>query len=284
MAQYYLVKDGQRVGPMSVEQLLQNQLTKDSLVWTEGMATWTKAGDVAELAAAFAPAPAPQPAAPAPAPQPAPAPAPQPVAPQPQYQAPQPQQPQYQAPQPQYQQPYQQPYQQAYQQPYQAAQPMGPVEATPPMSFMESVKTCFAKYFNFNGRARRSEFWWFYLACYVINIVLYIPIWILMAKKNQLIQDALWGRITMSEADAQDPTTLLIIFCILFAIVSLALFIPLLAATARRLHDVGKSGHLQWLYLLCGIGVPICLILCIPDGKPEPNQYGVSPKYKPIQQ
>ena len=39
MAQYYLVKDGQRVGPMSVEQLLQNQLTKDSLVWTEGMAT-----------------------------------------------------------------------------------------------------------------------------------------------------------------------------------------------------------------------------------------------------
>ena len=156
---------------------------------------------------------------------------------------------------------------------------MGKYVATPQLGFMDAVKRCFKKYFDFNGRARRSEFWWFYLAIYVINGILYIPINILMSKKNQLIHDALMGKISMAEADSQDPTTLLIIFCIIMGIVSLALLIPMLSATARRLHDVGKSGHLQWLYLLCGIGVPICLILCIPDGKPEPNKYGESPKY-----
>ena len=90
MAQYYLAQNGQKAGPFSVEQLLQNGLNPNSLVFTQGMTAWTKASEVPELAAALAPAPAPAPA----------------PAAQPQYQAPQPQ---YQAPQPQYQQPYQQP-------------------------------------------------------------------------------------------------------------------------------------------------------------------------------
>ena len=33
----------------------------------------------------------------------------------------------------------------------------------PQMNFVEAVKTCLSKYATFNGRARRSEFWWFYL-------------------------------------------------------------------------------------------------------------------------
>ena len=267
MAQYYLVKDGQRVGPLSLEELVQNGLTPDSLVWTDGMTDWAPANQLAELAPVFAPAPAPQPA-------PAPAPAPQPVQ-QPQYQQPAPQpQPQYQAPQPQYQQPYQQPYQQAYQQ-----QPMGNYVATPQMGFMDAIKRCLSKYADFKGRARRSEFWWFWLACYVLNGILYIPINILMSKKNALLQDALMGRISLAEADAKDPTTLIIIFGIIMAIVMLALLIPQLSAMCRRLHDVGKSGHMMWLFLICGVGGLIPLIMCIPDGKPEPNQYGESPKY-----
>ena len=129
------------------------------------------------------------------------------------------------------------------------------------------------------GRARRSEFWWFWLACYVLNGILYIPLNILMNKKNALLQDALMGRISLAEADAQDPTTMIIIFCIIMGIVMLALLIPQLSAMCRRLHDVGKSGHMMWLFLICGIGGLIPLIMCIPDGKPEPNQYGESPKY-----
>ena len=262
MAQYYLAKDGQRIGPLSVEQLLQNGLTPESLVWTDGMTDWAPAGNIAELANAMAPAPAPQPV----------------QQPQPQYQQPQPQyqQPQYQ--QPQYQQPqYQQPYQQ---------QAMGNYVATPQLGFMDAVKICLKKYFDFKGRARRSEYWWFMLAIYIVNAVinggLYSVLGGLMAKKQALINEGV--RIAfdggdISAIEAQDPTTTIWILGILMFIISIALIIPQLSATARRLHDVGKSGHLQWLYLLCGIGGPICLILCIPDGKPESNQYGESPKY-----
>ena len=100
-----------------------------------------------------------------------------------------------------------------------------------------------------------------------------------MSKKNQLIQDAMFGRISLAEADSQDPTTLIIIFGILMAVVGLALLIPQLAAMCRRLHDVGKSGHMMWLFLVCGVGGLVPLIMCIPDGRPEPNQYGESPKY-----
>lgn len=161
-------------------------------------------------------------------------------------------------------------------------QPMnGNLVPTPMMSFGEAVKTCFKKYANFNGRARRSEFWWFYLACYVIQAVLYIPIWILMNKKNALIADTLSGKIDLATADAQDPTSLIIVFCIILCVAMLALLIPTLAAMVRRLHDTGKSGHLLWLFLLCGIGGLIPLLMCIPEGNPGPNQYGESPKYKP---
>lgn len=108
MKQYYLVKDNQQLGPFPIEQLLGNGLTPQSLVWCEGMANWTQASQVPELAPLFAPQ---QPQVPTPAPTPAPAPVQpqQPVAPQapaqPQYQQPQASaQPQYQG-QPQYQQP-----------------------------------------------------------------------------------------------------------------------------------------------------------------------------------
>lgn len=272
MAQYYLVKDGQRVGPLAIDQLTQYGLTPETLVWTDGMTDWVQASQIPEVAALLAPKPAP---APAPAPQPAPAPAPQPVQqPQPQYQAPQPQ---YQQPQPQYQQPYQQ-----------AA--MGNYVATPQLGFMDAVKICLKKYFDFNGRARRSEFWWFYLACYIVNGILggiFSAITSWGSSKAAELQSQMNGAdinelIELSrqaqEANSSYQSSL-IIWAILFGIISIAILIPMLSATARRLHDVGKSGHLQWLYLLCGIGVPICLILCIPDGKPEPNKYGESPKY-----
>ncbi len=65
---------------------------------------------------------------------------------------------------------------------------------------------------------------------------------------------------------------------IVLGLISLALFIPLLAAMVRRLHDVGKSGkNLLW-YLACVIGGLIPVIMCIGDGQKGPNQYGEDPK------
>ncbi len=133
MKLYYFIKDNQQLGPLPLDQLLQNGVQPSTLVWTDGLTDWITADQVADLQPLFAPAQPAMPEAPI-----QPAASVQPEAPQPQYQQPQYQQPQYQQPQyqqpqyqqpqyqqpqyqqPQYQQPqYQQPAQPQYQQPYQ---------------------------------------------------------------------------------------------------------------------------------------------------------------------
>lgn len=169
---------------------------------------------------------------------------------------------------------------------------VGNYQEKPQLGFMEAVKICFQKFANFKGRARRSEFWWWYLFCGIVNCVFYLPVHFLYAKKAALmaqVQSETFDVVLnggdieayKAQMDAQDPTTMLILFAILAAIVGLILFIPTLAAMVRRLHDCGKSGNLCWLFLLCGIGGLIPLLMCIPDGQPQPNQYGESPKYVP---
>lgn len=42
------------------------------------------------------------------------------------------------------------------------------------MSFMDAIKTCFSKYFDFSGRARRSEYWWFYLFVFILSLIPFV--------------------------------------------------------------------------------------------------------------
>lgn len=99
------------------------------------------------------------------------------------------------------------------------------------------------KYFCFSGRAGRAEFWQYILCVFVINIVLGII-------------DALIG------------------YRILGGLFSLAMLLPSLGVMARRLHDTGKSALWELLLLIAGIGGLILLLLCIPEGEKEANQYG----------
>lgn len=159
-------------------------------------------------------------------------------------------------------------------------QPMnGNLVPTPMMSFGEAVKTCFKKYANFNGRARRSEFWWFYLALCIVNWVLGGLLWHFGSAKAALGANVFSDSATIEQNNLYGTINLVIM--IIMGIWALATLLPTLAAMARRLHDTGKSGHLLWLFLLCGIGGLIPLIMCIGEGTPGPNQYGESPKYKP---
>jgi len=84
------------------------------------------------------------------------------------------------------------------------------------MGFGEAIKTCFSKYFTFSGRARRSEYWWFYLFTILLGIAAGII-------------DALVGGVSEDIG----------IFGIIASLVTL---IPSLAAQVRRLHDTGRSG------------------------------------------
>ena len=100
------------------------------------------------------------------------------------------------------------------------------------MGFVESIKTCFSKYFVFSGRASRSEFWWFYLFAWMLS---------------------LGGSVL-------DFTTTGYGYGVFYYITAIATFIPAIAAGARRLHDVNKSGWWQLIaFTIIGI-ILICMI------------------------
>jgi|APMI01.1.fsa_nt_gi uncharacterized membrane protein YhaH (DUF805 family) len=104
-------------------------------------------------------------------------------------------------------------------------------------------KVVFENYANFNGRARRAEYWWFFL----FNLIITYGLIIL-------------GSVLEISA-----------LVVLSQIYSLAVLIPSLAVAVRRVHDVGKSG---WFIL-----IPIySLILVLTEGNRGTNEYGSDPK------
>lgn len=107
------------------------------------------------------------------------------------------------------------------------------------MTFGESVSTCISKYVKFDGRATRSEYWWFCLFCFLVSFAVSFVF-------------TLIGMEGVSN------------------LVSLVLFLPSLAVAVRRCHDSGKSG---W-WVLCPI---YNLILMFVDSDHYVNEYGEEP-------
>ena len=109
------------------------------------------------------------------------------------------------------------------------------------MSFGDSIKTCLAKYATFAGRASRPEFWWFMLFQFLASAAV------------AFVSEALAGAI------------------------SLALLLPILAAQARRLHDIGKSGWLMLVGLIPIIGWIVVIYWSVQPGNQSANDYGEAP-------
>ena len=104
---------------------------------------------------------------------------------------------------------------------------------TPPMAFTDSIATCFNKYFVFEGKASRAEFWWFSLFC------------VLVTTATSIITD---------EFISYEHNQNLIEF-----IVSVVLIFPQIAVATRRLHDIGKSGWNQlWSLTIVG-NIPLII-------------------------
>jgi uncharacterized membrane protein YhaH (DUF805 family) len=122
------------------------------------------------------------------------------------------------------------------------------------MTFGNAVSACFAKYAIFEGRASRSEFWWFYLA----NI---LAAWLATLAFSHPLS------LSNSDDEAMFAASWMQI------IVSAVFFIPTLAVSARRLHDTNRSG---WWYLLSFtlIGLIPLLIWWCQTGDPHSNSHG----------
>jgi uncharacterized membrane protein YhaH (DUF805 family) len=114
--------------------------------------------------------------------------------------------------------------------------------------------TVLKKYAEFNGRARRKEYWMFAL----FNIIFLILAMILDNVFGTAIKGVGYG-----------------LFYFLYA---LAVLIPGLAVSVRRLHDVGKSGWMLLIALIPIIGAIILLVLMVTDSNPGENKYGPNPK------
>ena len=113
------------------------------------------------------------------------------------------------------------------------------------MSFTEAVQVCIAKIMTFEGRARRSEYWYFALFVGIVSALINR----LLGPHNGI-----------------------------GTVISIALSLATLSAGVRRLHDIGKSGWWILLHFVPFIGWIILLVWFIKDSEPGDNQYGPNPK------
>ena len=115
------------------------------------------------------------------------------------------------------------------------------------MTFTESVSTCLKKYFVFEGRASRSEYWWFQL---IVSPSYYIS----TIMQNELAY--------------------------FFLGITLFTLIPSISAGVRRLHDTNRSGFFLLLSFIPFIGGIILLFFFITEGTKGKNKFGPDPLKK----
>lgn len=119
---------------------------------------------------------------------------------------------------------------------------------------MEWYLKVLRNYAVFQGRAQRKEYWMFYLFNVLIVFVL-------------ALFDAMIG--------TADPTTGWGLFSGLY---SLAVLVPAIAVSIRRLHDTGRSGWWLLVGFIPVIGFLVLLVFMVLDSEPGENQYGPNPK------
>lgn len=143
--------------------------------------------------------------------------------------------------------------------------PQGWVDALPPMAptgaayggdgyyhptaFADVIKTVLARYVQFQGRARRSEYWYWVLFIVLVSIGL------------ALVDGAIFG---FDETD----------IAVFGPIFSLATFVPSLSVGFRRMHDIGRTAWWLLIGLIPIIGTIIIIYWFVQPGQPNDNQYG----------
>lgn len=114
---------------------------------------------------------------------------------------------------------------------------------------MEWYLKALRQYADFEGRARRKEYWMFTLFNLIFAIL-------------ALVVGGLIGESGV----------------ILYFLYVLGTLIPNLAVAVRRLHDVGKSGWMYLVALIPLVGFIWLLVLLVTDSQPGSNEYGPNPK------
>lgn len=129
------------------------------------------------------------------------------------------------------------------------------------MSFTEAIRSVYRNYARFDGRAPRSEYWWFWLFNVLVIVVIYV-IGALLA-------------VAFRNSTSSQPMTGIYVFVGLALLVYLVLnFIPSLAVSARRLHDSDKSGWWLLIAFVPYIGAIVLLIFMVLPSTRGHNRFG----------
>ena len=112
------------------------------------------------------------------------------------------------------------------------------------MNFIESIQTCYKKFFDFSGRASKSDYWWFQL----YNAIIYVLSFVFQGD-----------------------------LVLLLSILIIVNLIPVYAVGVRRIHDSDKSGWFVLLSLIPLIGLYV-LVLLLQEGSKGKNRFGAKPK------
>ena len=143
----------------------------------------------------------------------------------------------------------------------------GPVPLWAPLygaSLPEAMSRFFKKYATFSGRASRSEYWWFALVSGIVSIVLNVIM---------LAGGAAGAKLGPNGTTVPGP--LYWVGLILAVIWSLAIIIPALALSVRRLHDTNMSGWMYLLVLIPFVGPILIIIFMALGSKPEGQRFDV---------
>jgi len=116
--------------------------------------------------------------------------------------------------------------------------------------YLEALK----KYAVFGGRSRRKEYWYFVLFSLIVSLVLSAI-------------DALLGTFSSSTNVG-----------LLGGIYGLAIIIPSIAVSVRRLHDIDRTGWWVLISLVPVIGTIVLLVFAALEGTPGENRFGPNPK------
>ncbi|NTX32286.1 DUF805 domain-containing protein [Burkholderia pyrrocinia] len=122
------------------------------------------------------------------------------------------------------------------------------------MNFSEAIRSVLNQYAKFEGRARRAEYWYFALLSCILSVVSQV---IGAVGRNA-------GLVT------------LLLLGVLF-LISLALIVPGIAVSVRRLHDTGRSGWFLLIGLIPIVGAILLLVWMCSRGTEGTNRFGANP-------
>lgn len=113
------------------------------------------------------------------------------------------------------------------------------------IEFVDAIKLAINRYTDFSGRSTVAEFWWFYLFTVLIGLCTLIPV-----------------------------------VGYLFCVAQIALIVPSLAISWRRMHDIGKEGVYTLFVLIPIVGWILFIVWAVQPSQPGPNLYGPYPGWR----